>query len=206
LDSTHLFGGSMQDPVAAASHGFSSKNEKVWDYLDLLEKYICNHRVEEGINALIMDAPHLNCKEIKRSFEATNRNLTKGMLSSMKQNKWSLNNSNMLGPWHWIKLDIGFGIGACHSLISAIIAQVTRHWDNCFNKLVFMLLMMMLHEILWKSRKNKKGSSMTFHICKHMIQSFQMSYPWVFLILWQQRDLMMNINNPQLNIGGVDVI
>jgi hypothetical protein len=29
LDSTHLFGGSMQDPVAAASHGFSSKNEKV---------------------------------------------------------------------------------------------------------------------------------------------------------------------------------
>jgi hypothetical protein len=44
--------------VAAASHGFSSKNErKVQYYADALEKYIHDHRVEERIDALIMDAP-----------------------------------------------------------------------------------------------------------------------------------------------------
>jgi hypothetical protein len=55
LDSAHLFGGSIKDPVAAASCGFSSKNEKkIWDYLDSLEKYIHDHRVEEHVDALIM--------------------------------------------------------------------------------------------------------------------------------------------------------
>jgi hypothetical protein len=52
--------------VAAASGGFSSKNErKVRDYADALEKYIRDHRVEERGDALIIDAPNLNHKEIK---------------------------------------------------------------------------------------------------------------------------------------------
>ena len=88
LDSSRLFGGSVHDPVAAASRGFSSKNEKkVRDYLDYLEKYIQDHKVEERVDSLIMEAPNLTRKEIKQRFEAIDWDLTWGMLSSKKKVK-----------------------------------------------------------------------------------------------------------------------
>jgi hypothetical protein len=74
--------------VAAASCGFSSKNEKkVRDYLDYLEKYIRDHKVEERVDSLITEAPNLTRKEIKQRFEAINWDLTRGMLSSEKKVK-----------------------------------------------------------------------------------------------------------------------
>ncbi len=56
----------------------------------------------------------------------------------------------MLGQWHWIKLDIGFGTGARNSRMSETIAHVTRPWDGCLNEQVFALPMMMIHGISQK--------------------------------------------------------
>ncbi len=57
------------------------------DYLDYLEKYIRDHKVEERVDSLITEAPNLTRKEIKQRFEAINWDLTRGMLSSEKKVK-----------------------------------------------------------------------------------------------------------------------
>jgi hypothetical protein len=56
LDPMILFGGNTDDPVAAFSCGFTSKNEKnTKAYLDNLDKYFIDHKICERINKLIED-------------------------------------------------------------------------------------------------------------------------------------------------------
>ena len=51
FDPAYLFGGSILDPVALASWGFTSKNDKkAKKYLDSLEKYFMDHKVVEQVN------------------------------------------------------------------------------------------------------------------------------------------------------------
>ena len=53
FDPAFLFGGSILDPVAPASRGFTSKNDKkVKKYLDNLEKYFTDHKVVERVDRL----------------------------------------------------------------------------------------------------------------------------------------------------------
>jgi hypothetical protein len=59
----------------------------VRDYLDYLEKYIQDHKVEERVDSLITEAPNLTREEIKRQLEAIDQDLTHGMLSSKKKVK-----------------------------------------------------------------------------------------------------------------------
>jgi hypothetical protein len=60
LDPMILFGGNTDDPVAASSCGFTSKNEKKTKaYLDNLDKYFINHKICERIDNLIEDAPRM---------------------------------------------------------------------------------------------------------------------------------------------------
>jgi hypothetical protein len=55
-----LFGGNTDNPVAASSHGFTSKNEKMAiEYLNQLDKYFTDHNVCDRIDKLIADAPRL---------------------------------------------------------------------------------------------------------------------------------------------------
>ena len=75
--------GNVEDPVTASSHGFTSKNEKLMTaYLDHLEKYLLDHKVESRINTLLEQAPNLSRKAIKCRYEAIDRDVTQGMVSS----------------------------------------------------------------------------------------------------------------------------
>jgi hypothetical protein len=60
LDPVKLFGGNTDNPVAAASCGFTSKNEKkTKEYLNQLDKYFTDHNVCVRIDKLIADAARL---------------------------------------------------------------------------------------------------------------------------------------------------
>jgi hypothetical protein len=66
LDPKTLFGGNTDDPVAASSRGFTSKNEKKTKaYLDHLDKYFLDHKICEWINKLIEDAPRMTRTTLK---------------------------------------------------------------------------------------------------------------------------------------------
>lgn len=78
-----LFGGNDTDPVSTASHGFTSKNEKrLSDYLDHLEKYLLDKNIESPVHALLEQAPTLSWREVKHCYEAIDRDVTRGMVSS----------------------------------------------------------------------------------------------------------------------------
>jgi hypothetical protein len=67
FDPTDLFGGNVHDPTAASTRGFTSKNEKkVAEYLDKLEIYLLEHKVESRVDNLLEVAPRLSRSEIKR--------------------------------------------------------------------------------------------------------------------------------------------
>jgi hypothetical protein len=81
LDPTILFGGITDDPVAASSHGFTSKNEKKTKaYLDHLDKYFLDHKICERIDKLIEDAPRVTRTTLKQWYEGLN--FTQGMLAT----------------------------------------------------------------------------------------------------------------------------
>jgi hypothetical protein len=66
LDAASLFGGATDDQVAASSRGFTSKNEKkTITYLDELNKYFVDHKIESRIDLLVEDAPHLTRNQLK---------------------------------------------------------------------------------------------------------------------------------------------
>jgi hypothetical protein len=66
LDPMILFGGNTDDPVAAFSCGFTSKNEKnTKAYLDNLDKYFIDHKICERIDKLIEDAPRMTQATLK---------------------------------------------------------------------------------------------------------------------------------------------
>jgi hypothetical protein len=53
LDAVSLFGGATDDQVAASSRGFTSKNEKkTKKYLDELDKYFLDHKIDSRIDLL----------------------------------------------------------------------------------------------------------------------------------------------------------
>ena len=81
FDPAYLFGGSILDPVASASRGFTSKNDKkAKKYLDSLEKYFMDHKVVERVNRLVEEAPDMQRKEIKCHCDAIDHDITRGML------------------------------------------------------------------------------------------------------------------------------
>jgi hypothetical protein len=66
LDPATLFGGTTDDPVAASSHGFTSKNEKKTEaYLNQLDKYFVDHKICARIDRLINDASKLTRVQLK---------------------------------------------------------------------------------------------------------------------------------------------
>jgi hypothetical protein len=66
LDAASLFGGATDDQVAASSPGFNSKNEKkTKKYLDELDKYFVDHKIDSQIDLLVEEAPHLTRNQLK---------------------------------------------------------------------------------------------------------------------------------------------
>jgi hypothetical protein len=66
LDAASLFGGATDDQVAASSRGFTSKNEKkTKKYLDELNKYFVDHKIDSQIDLLVADAPRLTKNQLK---------------------------------------------------------------------------------------------------------------------------------------------
>jgi hypothetical protein len=83
LDPKILFGGNMDDLVAASSHGSTSKNEKkTMAYLDHLDKYFLDHKICKRINKLIEDAPRMTQTTLKRRYEGLNTDISRGMLAT----------------------------------------------------------------------------------------------------------------------------
>ena len=71
FDPAYLFGGSILDPVASASRGFTSKNDKkAKKYLDSLEKYFMDHKVVERVNRLVEEAPDMRASSMGASERA----------------------------------------------------------------------------------------------------------------------------------------
>jgi len=88
LDPMVLFGGNVHNPVSPTACGFTSKNEKkVKKYLEKLEKYLTDHKVDQRVDSLIEDAPCLSTKEIKLRFDAIDLDMMRGMLYKEKQVK-----------------------------------------------------------------------------------------------------------------------
>ena len=111
FDPNVLFGGNVADPVSAASRGFTSKNEKrVSAYLDHLEKYLLDHNIESRVHALLEQAPTLSRREVKRCYEAIDRDVTRGMVSSESK----IRKKHFKYEWsvmHWIKQGTVSAIG-----------------------------------------------------------------------------------------------
>jgi hypothetical protein len=51
-------------------------------YLDHLKKYLLDHNIESRVHALLEEAPTLSRREVKRCYEAIDRDVTRGMVSS----------------------------------------------------------------------------------------------------------------------------
>jgi hypothetical protein len=83
LDAASLFGGTTDDQVAASSRGFTSKNEKkTKKYLDELNKYFVDHKIDSQIDLLVADAPRLTRNQLKRRYEGLDMDVTRGMLAA----------------------------------------------------------------------------------------------------------------------------
>jgi hypothetical protein len=83
LDPTVLFGGNTDDPVAASSRGFTSKNAKKTEvYLNHLEKYFEDHKICSRIDKLVEDTPTLTRTQLKSRYEGIDNDITRAMLSS----------------------------------------------------------------------------------------------------------------------------
>jgi hypothetical protein len=99
LDPTVLFGGNTDDPVAASSRGFTSKNAKKTEaYLNHLEKYFEDHKLCSRINKLVDVAPTLTRTQLKSRYKGIDNDITRAMLSSERKvrpsrtfiHEWSL--------------------------------------------------------------------------------------------------------------------
>ncbi len=99
LDTVILFGGATDDPVAASSWGFTSKNEKKTKlYLDALNMYFKDHKICVQIDRLIEAAPSLTRTELKQRYNGFDNDITRGMLAAERKVrlhksfkfKWSL--------------------------------------------------------------------------------------------------------------------
>jgi hypothetical protein len=70
LDPKILFGGNTDDPLAASSHGFTSKNEKKTKAcLDHLDKFFLDHKICKRIDKLIEDTPRMTRTTLKQRYE-----------------------------------------------------------------------------------------------------------------------------------------
>jgi hypothetical protein len=87
LDAVSLFGGATDDQVAASSRGFTSKNEKkTKKYLDELDKYFLDHKINSQIDLLMEDAPHITRNQLKRRYKGVdNDDISRGMLASERK-------------------------------------------------------------------------------------------------------------------------
>ena len=86
LDPTALFGGNTDDPVAASSRGFTSKNAKKTEAcLNHLEKYFEEHEARSRVDKLVEDAPTLTRAQLKRRCEGIDNDVTRAMLSSERK-------------------------------------------------------------------------------------------------------------------------
>jgi hypothetical protein len=56
----------------------------VTKYVDLLERYWIDHKIEDRIKHLMHDAKSLPKRELRRRYDAVDRNITRGMLAAEK--------------------------------------------------------------------------------------------------------------------------
>jgi hypothetical protein len=83
LDAVSLFRGATDDQVAASSRGFISKNEKkTKKYLDELDKYFLDHKIDSRIDLLMEGAPHITRNQLKRWYKGIDNDISRGMLAS----------------------------------------------------------------------------------------------------------------------------
>jgi hypothetical protein len=86
LDAVSLFGGATDDQVAASSRGFTSKNEKkTKKYLDELDKYFLDHKIDSRIDLLMEEAPRITRNQLKRWYEGIYNDISRGMLASERK-------------------------------------------------------------------------------------------------------------------------
>jgi hypothetical protein len=86
FDPLLLFGGSTSDPVSPSSRGFTSKNKKkVTKYMDSLEQYWLDHKITERVQCLTAAAKQLTRKDLRRRYDAVDRDITRGMLASERK-------------------------------------------------------------------------------------------------------------------------
>ncbi len=77
LDTELLFGGTTDDQVASSSWGFTSKNEKkTKGYLDELDKYFIDHKIDSRIDLLVEDAHRVTRNQLKRRYEGIDNDIT----------------------------------------------------------------------------------------------------------------------------------
>jgi hypothetical protein len=71
------------DQVAASSQGFTYKNEKKTNkYLDELDKYFVDHKIDSRIDLLMEDAPSITRNQLKLRCEGIDNVISHGMLAS----------------------------------------------------------------------------------------------------------------------------
>lgn len=90
IDFARLLGGQIQDPVAPASRGFTSKNKKRCRLLlKHLNRYFEDHRVEHRVNDLVQraGARELSVTEIRTRYNAIDRDITRGKLAASRKIK-----------------------------------------------------------------------------------------------------------------------
>jgi hypothetical protein len=86
LDAVSLFGGATDDQVAASSRGFTSKNEKkTKKYLDELDKYFLDHKIDSRIDLLMEDAPCITRNQLNHQYKGIDNDISHGMLASERK-------------------------------------------------------------------------------------------------------------------------
>jgi hypothetical protein len=86
LDAVSLFGGATDDQVAASSRGFTSKNKKkTKKYLDELDKYFLDHKIDSRIDLLMENALHITRNQLKCRYEGIDNDISCGMLASERK-------------------------------------------------------------------------------------------------------------------------
>jgi hypothetical protein len=119
-------GGNTDNPVAASSRGFISKNKKkTKSYLDHLDKYFLDHKICKRIDKLIKDAPRVTRTTLKRWYEGLDTDITRGM--PLKARFTPTRCTSMIGLRSLIRLGTVSATGKCDTQMRRTTVSATRH-------------------------------------------------------------------------------
>jgi hypothetical protein len=126
LDAVSLFGGANDDQVAASSRGFTSKIEKkTKKYLDELDKYFLDHKIDSRIDLLMEDAPRITRTSWNISMKVSTITFPVECLH-LSAKSVPPKPSNMNGHHNLTRPDTVCDTGEYDILTSRITVQVTR--------------------------------------------------------------------------------